>query len=199
MPKKDWTGNSEAPYVMAGASNHSDEERVEHDYYATDPKAMEMLLEHETFNHDIWEPACGDGALCKILTKHGYNVLPSDIIDRGYPGTHISDFLKVNDVKMGVDIITNPPYKYVSEFILKALKNTDRKVAMFCKIQLLESKKRWEQVFSKHPPARIYVFVKRMNCYRNNDQSKKGSAICYAWFIWDKEYDDEPIIRWLNE
>ena len=56
---KDWTGTSESAFKMLGASNHCDDEREENDYYATDPKAIDMLLSKETFNKNIWESAAG--------------------------------------------------------------------------------------------------------------------------------------------
>lgn len=46
-----------------GASNHTDKERQCEDYYATEPKAMELLLEVEQFSPVIWECACGGGSL----------------------------------------------------------------------------------------------------------------------------------------
>lgn len=107
------------------------------------------------------------------------------------------DFLKCHK-KFDGDIITNPPYKYATEFVLKALELSKRKVAMFLKIQFLESKNRWLKLFKDFPPSTIYVFVKRINCYRNDDRSIKGSAVCYAWFVWDKEYTGETRVRWID-
>ena len=54
---KDWTGNYNSIYRTLGASNHTENEREPNDYYATDPKAVEALLDRETFSHHIWEPA----------------------------------------------------------------------------------------------------------------------------------------------
>lgn len=61
---KDWTGNSVAMYSILGASNHSVDERVESDFYATDPRALLLFLEkiHQDgiqLNSNIWECACG--------------------------------------------------------------------------------------------------------------------------------------------
>ena len=116
---KDWIGTSESAFKMLGASNHCDDEREENDYYATDPKAIDMLLKKETFNKNIWEPAAGGGHLSKRLKEYGYIVKQSDIIQR-IDGVEIIDFLKTNETFNG-DIITNPPYKFCTEFILKAL------------------------------------------------------------------------------
>ena len=66
-----------------GAHNECKEEREEHDYYATDPIAGELLLEIEKLNNNIWECACGEGHLAKVFQNHGFNVLSTDLIDRG--------------------------------------------------------------------------------------------------------------------
>lgn len=71
-------------FVIMGASNHSDFERVQHDYYATDPRAVEALLEVEGFDKNILEPCCGEGHISKVLEKHGYMVESSDLIDRNF-------------------------------------------------------------------------------------------------------------------
>jgi len=80
-------------FRMIGASNHTDEEREENDYYATSPIATKSLLDRETFNEVIWEPACGGGHICDVLIENGYKIVPSDIVDRGYSGTIIYNFL----------------------------------------------------------------------------------------------------------
>ena len=52
-------GNSQSAYVCNGATNHSDGERQPLDYYATEPKALELLLDLEQFDKNVWECACG--------------------------------------------------------------------------------------------------------------------------------------------
>ena len=118
---KDWTGNSNSIYKTLGASNHTDKEREENDYYATDPIAIDVLLNDGNIklDKDVWECACGDGCLSERLKEYGYNVYSSDLVDRGYGDSGI-DFLTYNEKWHG-DIITNPPYKYASEFINHAL------------------------------------------------------------------------------
>ena len=67
MKSKDWTGNSKASIAGIAPSNRSDKERADNDYYATDPRAVEMLLELEDFSKNILEPACGEGHISKVL------------------------------------------------------------------------------------------------------------------------------------
>ena len=107
---QDWTGNHTAIYATIGASNHSDKERQKYDYYATDPKAAELLLKEERFAHTIWECACGEGHLSKVFESFGYDVISTDIVYRGYGEPQSIDFLKVNIKDLDRDIITNPPY-----------------------------------------------------------------------------------------
>ena len=105
---KEWTGNQRSIYAMLGASNHADSERQQHDYYATEPKAVELLLAEEEFAPVIWEPACGEGHISKVLEQHGYEVISSDLIYRGYGDVKPCDFLKDTSVTNG-DIVTTPP------------------------------------------------------------------------------------------
>ena len=84
MSEKDWTGNSNSIYKTLGASNHTDKEREKNDYYATEPKATELLLSLEKFSPNIWECACGGGHMAKVLKENGYEVKATDLIYRGY-------------------------------------------------------------------------------------------------------------------
>ena len=200
--KQDWTGDSNSIFKTLGASSHTEKERQKHDYYATEPKAIELLLKMEKFNHNVWECACGEGYLSKVLEDAGYNVMSSDLIDRGY-GEGNADFLSIDNVLWEGDIITNPPYKYAQEFIEKALSiiPIGNKVAMFLKLQFLEGKAR-KELFNVHPPKVVYVSSSRLLCAKNGDfeQGKKngGSAVAYAWYIWEKGHKGHPILRWFN-
>ena len=178
-----------------GFTSHSNTERQVDDYYATNPVAIDLLLKQEQFNSHIWECACGGGHLSKRLKEKGYDVHSTDLVDRGYGITGVN-FLECNEPFDG-DIITNPPYKFLNKFILKGLELTNRKLAILGRIQTLETKGRFNDIFKDSPPARVYVFVKRLQVARNGDFSVKGSAVCYAWFVWDKLCDGEPVVRWL--
>ena len=66
---KDWTGSSASVLKIIAASNHSDEERQQDDYYATEPKATQLLLDNEKFSDTIWECAVGQGHMAEVLKK----------------------------------------------------------------------------------------------------------------------------------
>lgn len=189
-------------YINLGASNHTKHTRSKNDFYATPPLAVKQLLEVENFNTNVWEPTCGMNHIVNELRKKDYNVKCSDIIKMvDDPNIEIIDFLSY-DGKWEGDIITNPPFKYANEFVNKALDivNKGSKIAMFLKIQFLEGVKRYE-IFQKNPPKIIYVASKRYGCSEDgkfNTEGNTGSAICYCWYIWEKGYQGDPIIKWIN-
>lgn len=179
-----------------GASNHSKEDREENDYYATEPKALEVLLEKEQFNN-VWENACGQGHLSRVLEKNNILGKSSDLIDRGYG--EVIDFLDYKD-KYDGDIITNPPYSLAEKFILKSLDviPSGNKVAMFFKIQFLEGVKR-KKLFENFPPKIIYIFSGRVVCAKNGDFEKYGKkSLAFIWIVWEKGFTGNTIIKWIN-
>lgn len=101
---------------------------------------------------------------------------------------------------MGGDIITNPPYKYAREFVEHALEiiPDGRKVAMFLKIQFLETKGRRE-LFEKYPPKTVYVASGRLACAKNGEFGRYSRrAMCYAWYVWEKGYHGDTVLKWIN-
>lgn len=172
---KDWTGNSKATFVTLGASNHSDKAREQNDFYATDPKSLEIFLkalERDCFklHNRIWECACGQGHLSKVLESKRYDVVSSDLIDRGYGNVNY-DFLKSTQCYYPLaDILTNPPYKYAKEFVEHSLDILDDGYycIMFLKIQFLEGQER-RKFFDKYPPKYVYVNSARQLCAMNGE------------------------------
>lgn len=197
----DWTGNEKSIFATHGASNHSESDRAENDYYATDPAAVEELLKVERFSDNVLEPACGGCHISRVLAAYNHNVFSADIVNRGDSMQDcVVDFLKHNPVAgNSMDIITNPPYKIADLFVRHALDISlpGVKVAMLLKLTFLESKKR-QKLFDKYPPARIHVFRDRIDCWKNGVKPDKPSkAVCYAWFVWEKGYSGAPQVSWI--
>jgi len=71
---KDWIGDQRSIYTTLGASNHVEHDRETNDYYATEPKATELLMSLEKFTENILEPACGSGHMSRVLESHGYKL-----------------------------------------------------------------------------------------------------------------------------
>ena len=197
--------------VLAGgklAGGNPENGRVENDYYATNPKAVEMLLMNYPFHAaTILEPCVGGGHIANAINDFFTNkrvITGLDLVDRGYPNTIVQDFLTWETDKKFEGIITNPPFSLAQEFIEKGMKllTDDGQMAMFLKIQFLEGAKR-KEFFEKYPPKYIYVFRNRMATWNNGNEvdpntgKRWATTMCHAWFIWEKGSSTEPIIRWL--
>lgn len=195
--KKDWTGSKVSNIKTMGASNHSNTQRQSDDFYATEPKAVNLLLGLEKFEGSIWECACGAGHLSKEMKRLGYEVLSTDLVYRGY-GLGDIDFLKIK-MKSQSNIITNPPYKYANEFILKGMDILEKgkKLALFLPIRYLEGKER-KLLFQKFPPKTVWVSSSRLKCAPNGEFNKEGSSVSYAWFVWQKGYSGQTQLKWFN-
>jgi len=140
------------------------------DYFPTPPWATRALIDLVLFealsievNDAIaWEPACGEGHIAEVLSEYFREVVASDIHDYGY-GEHVVDFLVCEQLARKEDadwIITNPPFGAKSEaFLLHALELATVGVAMFVRLQWLETEGRYERVFSQFPPTLIAFFA----------------------------------------
>ena len=204
---KNWTGDGNSIWKTLGASNHTNKEREQDDFYATDPDAVDKLLMVESPNGRIWECAAGAGHLAKRLKEYGYEVYATDIKGRGYALNNVQDFLKAKNAGFitggGYDILTNPPYKYAKEFVKKSLEllPVGCKCYMFLKLQFLEGVARYNEVYQSTPPKAVYVFKKRVLCAKNGDFERMreggGSAVAYAWFVWEKGYNGKTVLGWI--
>jgi len=199
---KDWTGNHATTHAVLGSSNHSDLERAQHDYYATDPVAVDMLEQTGFLDgvNTVWECAAGGGHLVNKLKEKGKTVYASDLYDHGLEGCESGvDFLLAQQGKDVDAIITNPPYKYAMEFCKKAIELCPN-VAMFLKLTFLEGAKRYS-FFKENPPRYVAVCVNRIQCALNGDEKMfaQSSAACYAWFIWERGYKGKPEILWVTK
>lgn len=196
--------------VLSGgqlAGGNSASKREENDFYATNPETLKMFLyefwKDNTFEgNEILEPACGQGHISKTLKEllPNFNITSTDLIDRGY-GVSGVDFLTYDYKKMFDVVITNPPFSLAKEFIEKGLKISNKHVIMLCKIQLLEGTKR-KEMFLNTPLKYVYVHTTRQATWKEGkpldpNGKKWATTMCLAWFVWDKDYKGEPIIRWI--
>ena len=84
------------------------------DFFPTPAWATHALVDNEDFRGDIWESACGNGAMSQVLEKTGNRVISTDLYDRGY-GEADHDFLE--SWRKAPNIVTNPPYNAAEGFV----------------------------------------------------------------------------------
>lgn len=172
--------------------------REANDFYRTPSHATEALLRVETFPSAIWEPACGDGAISMVLANAGHVVISTDLIERGF-GVPRRDFLMEYQAPASC-IVTNPPFKLADEFVLHAIRLGVQRIAILQRLAWLEGLARHNALWSKYPPARVWVFAKRVTMWRGDDPNARdtGGAIPFAWFVWDDSAaGNVPALGWL--
>lgn len=179
---------------LNGATRADDDGRPADDFYPTPPEATQALLRVESFDGPIWEPACGNGAISKVLEAAGYRVVSTDLNDRGFGEPRI-DFL-MEYAPRAPNIVTNAPFKLAEEFAAHAVRLTTGKVAMLFRLAFLEGIER-RQLFENTPIARVYVFSKRLQLLREGDQMARGGMMAFAWFVWEHGYTGKPTLGWI--
>jgi len=183
--------------MTANAATYQPTERAQDDFYATPRSAIEQLLSVEKFDGNIWEPACGDGAISRVLQEHGYHTVDSDLVDRGF-GIARQDFLLWR-TSQAPNIVTNPPFKLGTDFVRHALSLDPLKVAMLLKIGFLEGPTKADLHARL---ARIWVIRRRVTFLKNGrDFSRsngKGGIHTYAWFVWEAGFSGLPTVGWLE-
>lgn len=186
--------------------------RVENDFYATNPMAVEMLFDSykpKFSGNKLLEPSVGQGHIVKGIEKvfpDKFEITSVDITDRGVPNVIVHDYLTWQTNEKFDLIITNPPFSLAEAFCRKSmdLLSAGGIVAMFLKIQFLEGSGR-KQFFTQFPPKYIYVFRNRMATWNNGQEYDTSSGkpkawsttMCHAWFVWEQGFTGEPIVRWL--
>lgn len=182
-------------YVQAVAPDAENRERD--DFYPTPPEGTQALLRVERFEGTVWEPACGDGAMSRVLEAAGLSVISTDLIDRGYGTPHV-DFLL--DYRTRADnVVTNPPFKLAEPFARHALARTTGKVALLCRLAWLEGIGR-HALFTKTPLARVWVFSRRLQIQRGRlaEEGDSGGVIAFAWFVWEHGHLGPPVLGWIE-
>ena len=164
------------------------------DYFPTPEWATRALIANEKFEGDIWEPACGDGAMSRVLKRTGCPIISTDLFDRGFgdPGV---DFLQAE--RLADNIVTNPPYNSAEAFVKAGLLQSRRKLALLLRLAFVEGANRQRTIFAKMPPTRIWVFSERITFYPAGAVQKGSGTTAYAWFVWDKHEMGKCEMKWL--
>ena len=165
------------------------------DFFPTPAWATHALTDKENFKGDIWECACGNGAMSEVLALTGNKVISSDLVDRGYgEGDH--DFIE--SWRRAPNIVTNPPYNAAEAFVRAGVAKCDRKFALLLRLAFLEGANRQRTIFTEAPPSRVWVFSERITFYPANAVQAGSGTTAYAWFVWDKDAASGTELKWFE-
>jgi hypothetical protein len=177
--------------------------RAAYEFYPTPPEATRALLSVESFDGSVWEPACGQGHIAKVLEAAGHSVVATDLAECWGYGMTGRDFL-TERTPLARNIITNPPYgrgladafcKHATDMTAQ----TGGKVAMLVAVQSLCHPIR-HPFFTTRPPARVYP-LDECHCWPYGDASqatKSLKAQRYCWIVWTGEPVTQTTMRWLS-
>ena len=166
--------------------------RSKSDLYATPRPATIALLNHEEFPDTILEPACGHGDITRPLQSYGYQVVSTDLIDYnfGIPGL---DY-RYEFITGCKGMITNPPFTFCYEFILKTHQRRFLKSALLFPLRYLETLRRAE-LYRLSGLTRVLVFTDRVPFII---YGKPMGMVEYAWFVWERGYVGLPQVDWIT-
>lgn len=160
------------PTKIVGADGN----RHKNDFYPTPPECtialLEFLRKHNLIRYgdNVWEPACGNGAMVNVLQKKGYDAFGTDVTE-GY------DYLKTDFSKECDWIITNPPFSLAKEFIERSLL-LKKPFALLLKSQYWHSARRYE-LFEKNAPNFVLPLT-----WRPDFTGKGNSLLDMMWCVW---------------
>ena len=175
------------------SGNNALGQRKKSDFYETPYIMTSHLLEVEDFNKSltVCEPACGDGAIVKILEKKWDNGVAYDIEKNFLWETENYDY-----------IITNPPFSLAYEFVQKAKQIATEKFAFLLPLSYLHGKKRYDNIYmdKQYGLKKVYVFTRypMLGESLREDGKYNTGMMVYAWYIFENHYSGLPVIDWID-
>jgi hypothetical protein len=203
----DLLGAETAPLRKSASHGEAGYERKARDFYPTEPWVTEALCRDVEFDNRgiLWEPACGDGRMAKVLDRWHAAVIASDIADYGY-GEPGHDFLSIGAVHwLGethagriAAIVTNPPFDLAVQFIQRALELTKASQGKVAILQRHEfDAPASNRPLFRSPFAAKLILHKRPRWVDGPDAA--SPRFPYAWYLWDWAHQGPPELRWLAD
>lgn len=176
------------------------DKRPELDFYRTPAVAVRSLVrvEPDLAGMRVWEPACGDGRISRVLEGAGAVVTSTDLADRGHGQSGV-DFLTHAPLHEFDAIVTNPPFTHMLQFVERAVSFKPGKVCILGRLLVLENR-RLSSVFKSSRLSRVWAFTRRINVapLRYEPKSEFGGMIAFAWFVWERGWQGGPTVGWID-
>ncbi|MGV6840587.1 MAG: hypothetical protein ACWA40_10380 [Planktomarina sp.] len=173
------------------------------DYDPTPPTATAAFLSAEgarmrEIGGPVWEPAVGGGHMAKVLLDHGFDVIGSDIVDRGWPGTDLVSFYDVAKAPADI-IVTNPPYGEINardghgRWLRHTMSCGPRYVAMLLNWDWPAARQNGlDELHRLYPMSRVYLC-----CWKIDFRGGGSPPQRNAWIVWDRDWTGETVMRRL--
>ena len=182
-----------------GSTNRSGKFRPADDHFATPRAAIYPLARHLALPKRIEEPACGEGHIAKVLAEYGYDVVASNLYDRGF-GEIGQDFLKL-ETRRASCLVTNPPFSLDEEFVLHAIELQYDIAIFFLRLKWLCGADRYRRVMGPTPPCLVLPFIERIKFFAGDTPTEDQpgwNTEDFAWFVWRRGYIGKPTVDWLS-
>jgi hypothetical protein len=174
-------------------------QRDPHDFYIEPLWCSERLFATIPFVGEVIDPACGSGRIVEAARRAHHCAEGWDIVDRGFPGTKVRDFLTSREPIC--NFVSNPPFGIAEPFVAHALELARHSVYMLLPTIWLQGDRR-SRWLEATPLARVLFIAPRPSM-------PPGAAILaggkpgngtrdYAWFCWVQGHQGPPIVGWLR-
>jgi hypothetical protein len=172
-------------------------QRDKHDHYVEPRWVSERLFDVESFVGEIVDPACGFGNIVEAARAHGYSASGRDIVDRGFPGTIVQDFMDCSD-RLD-NIACNIPFDIAPEFTQHALKLIRYKLAIIFPVARLNAAHHW---LEQMPLMSVWLLTPRPSMPPGHiiaaGEKPRGGKMDYCWLIFSIGHVGMPELRWLH-
>lgn len=182
-------------------------DRNPRDFYRTPAWCVDALLNVEGLLADVFDPACGDGAILAAIQAHGAgHTVHAQELDHAVAlkasqrlrsPVAVGDSLDESACWPDADVVMNPPYRQAADFVRRALQEVPPrgKVCALMRLNFLgSSRTRLDIVGPSSQLARVLVLPKRPSFTGDG----RSDACEYAWMIWQAEHRGPAEVRVLN-
>lgn len=182
------------------------------DYDPTPPDATAAFLSQEidhirAHGDRVWENAVGGGHMAGELARWGLDVVGSDIVDRGWPGTILRPFYawtgEFDSMARAPSkvIISNPPYNEINasqghgRWLSHSLALGSDYVAYLLNADWAAARiNGMDAIFERHPPSIEYLCCWKIDFRGGGSPPQRNS-----FYVWDKNRPPVAPGTWIRK
>jgi hypothetical protein len=166
-------------------------------WYVEPPWCSNRLFDVEVFIQEVIDPCCGGGNIVRAAREHHLPTVGWDLVDRGFPGTVVRDFLTYSGPAPR-NLVFNPPFGIARAFIEHAVKIARHKIAALFPVARLNAAQWLRQL----PLSRVWLLSPRPSMppgeYLARGEKPQGGRVDFAWLVMVRGFSGSPELRWLH-